>query len=383
MPRWIRVVTVPCATIGLLAAFQTPTTPEADLATIARTYLGMNLPADWRGIEGLPGIRWAPLPPTSLENCLPDGGCYVRQGALTLGGRTITVVATGARTMVSNIYFRNGGAALGEAKVVQALKEAGMGAVLARCPVRTGAGGTSWYQLTGTGIAPAYLSIQGPTSVRPTEGFVLSPGEELPPLRPNQLAVYTEQCAPGATRTPVSTVKPHERLADIIVALLVPAGAPAAGHDWSALGAAPTDITWSPGGPKPADLTTLHNDASPLMQSGNATWAGRKFSLMASGTSARATNIYFDEQGMHPRGEHMLGVVFEKGVQVQLVRCGPVYTQSTNNWYRLTSPRTRPALIRQSIRYDGNQVQDSYVLRLDGTLPPRDPRDRDPGVNGC
>ncbi len=383
MSRWIRVVAVPWATITLLSAFQTPSTPEADLATIARTYLGMSLPADWRGIEGLPGIRWAPLPPTSLENCLPDGGCFVRQGALTLGGRNITVVATGARAMVLNVYFRNTGAALGETKVVQALKDAGMGAILARCPVRTGAGGTNWYRLSGAGIAPAYLSIQGPTSARPTEGFVLSPGEDLPPLQPNQLAAYTEQCAPGAERTPVSTVKPHERLAEIIVALLVPVSASGARYDWESLGAIPTEIAWNAGGPTPADLTTLHNDPSPLMRSGTATWAGRKFSLMASGTSTQVANIYFDEQGMHPRGEHMLGVVYEKGVQVQLVRCGPVYTQSTNNWYRLTSPRTRPALIRQSIRYDGNQVQDSFVLRLDGTLPTRDPRDRDPGVNGC
>ena len=104
---------------------------------------------------------------------------------------------------------------------------------------------------------------------------------------------------------------------------------------------------------------------------------------MASGTAPEVRNIYLDEQGMHPRGEHMLGVVHEKGVPVQLVRCGPIYTSSTNNWYRLTSPQTRPAMIRQSIRYDGNQVQESYVLRLDGTLPTRDPRDRDPGENGC
>jgi hypothetical protein len=40
-------------------------------------------------------------------------------------------------------------------------------------------------------------------------------------------------------------------------------------------------------------------------------------------------------------------------------------------------------MIRQSIRYDGNQVQDAYELRLDGSLPPRDPRDRNPGVNDC
>ena len=32
---------------------------------------------------------------------------------------------------------------------------------------------------------------------------------------------------------------------------------------------------------------------------------------------------------------------------------------------------------------EGNQVQDSYELRLDNTLPKRDPRDRDPGAGGC
>ena len=79
----------------------------------------------------------------------------------------------------------------------------------------------------------------------------------------------------------------------------------------------------------------------------------------------------------------MLGVVYEKGIAVRLVRCGPVYAQSTNNWYSLQSNRTRPAMIQQSISYDGNQVTDSYALRLDGTLPPRDSRDRDPGVAGC
>jgi hypothetical protein len=40
-------------------------------------------------------------------------------------------------------------------------------------------------------------------------------------------------------------------------------------------------------------------------------------------------------------------------------------------------------MVLQSIRYDGTQVQDAYELRLDGSLPARDSRDRDPGVNGC
>jgi len=40
------------------------------------------------------------------------------------------------------------------------------------------------------------------------------------------------------------------------------------------------------------------------------------------------------------------------------------------------------AMLRQSPRLDGNQIQDAYELRLDGSLPERDGRDRDPGANG-
>jgi hypothetical protein len=40
-------------------------------------------------------------------------------------------------------------------------------------------------------------------------------------------------------------------------------------------------------------------------------------------------------------------------------------------------------MLRQSLRLDGNQIQDAYDLRLDASLPKRDPRDRDPAVSGC
>ena len=65
------------------------------------------------------------------------------------------------------------------------------------------------------------------------------------------------------------------------------------------------------------------------------------------------------------------------------MRCGPVYTQSINNWYRVSGATIRPVMLRQSLRLDGRQVQDTYELRLDANLPARDARDREPGVNGC
>lgn len=375
------VIAATLASLAFLSAFQTARKPEEEFVRIAKAYLGGSLPADWDGIEKLPNLKWAPLPPTSLKNCLSNGDCFTRQGTATVGGRNLVVVATGARTMVFHLLFRNLSAPMGEPAVVAALKQAGLTAHLARCPVKSGAGGTSWYRLKGANLTQGHLSIQPAATGRPNEGFVLAQGDELPALQPNQLASYTEQCAPGADRKPVSTVKPHERLAQTVVSLLVPAAGPAH-YDWKALAGLPTDITWDSGGPKKADLS-FKSDPNPLMQSGYVTYAGRKFSLMASGTPAQVKHIYLDEQGRHPRGEHMLGVVYEKGIAVRLVRCGPIYTESTNNWYSLTSAKTRPAMVRQSISYDGNQVGDAYELRLDGSLPARDPRDREPGVNGC
>jgi hypothetical protein len=377
----LRVAAAALATIPLLSGSRVGPTPADQFAGLAKAYLGMSLPSDWEGIEKLPGTKWAPLPPTSLKNCLPNGDCFARQGSATIGDRNMTVVATGARTMVFHLLLRNMSTPLGEAAVVAALEQAGMTAELVRCPIKTGTGGTNWYRLKGAGLTTGQLSIQPAVTGRPNEGFVLAQGDELPALQPNQLALYTEQCAAGAERTPVSTSKPHEQLAEALVALLAPVSGPAL-YDWKALTTRSTGIQWIGDAPKPTDLS-FKNDPNPVALTGDAAYAGRKFSAMASGTPTQVRNVYLEEMGSHPKGEHMLGVVYEKGITVKLVRCGPVYTESTNNWYSLTSTRTRPAMVRQSIHYDGNSVSDNYELRLDGTLPPRDPRDRNPGSNGC
>lgn len=378
-PRILALAT-PLAAILLLSGFQAAPGADTQLAAVVRAWLAMGQPADWGSLDQLPNIRWAALPPTSLQNCLPDGGCYARQGAATIGGRTVAMVASGARTMVMNLYFRNTAVPLGEAAVVAALGEAGFTAELARCPVRGGTGSTNWYRLRGANLASAFLAIQMTRGATPTEGFVLSTGEELPALQPNQLALYSTECTAGAVQRPVSTLLPHQRLAEVVAALLVPAAQ--AGLTWESLKAVPTEISWDPAGPKPVNYSAL-GDPNPVSLSGSVTWSERRFSVRASGTATQVRTVHLEEGGRHPRGEHMLGVVYEKGIAVRLVRCGPVYTESTNNWYSLNSSRTRPAMIRQSIGYDGNQVADTYELRLDGTLPPRDPRDRDPGVNGC
>ena len=181
-------------------------TPDEALAQDVKIILGKSFNNDWQGLDQIPGIKWAPLPPTMLKNCMPDGGCFARQGAMTVAGKNLVVLASGARTMVGHVYFRNTTAPIGEEAVLAALKRAGFSAELARCPVPNTAGGTNWYRLTSSATAPGYLSIQTSCGGKPCEGFVVSLGDELPPLQPNQLKLYSEKCtAAAADRKPVST----------------------------------------------------------------------------------------------------------------------------------------------------------------------------------
>ena len=224
--------------------------PEDELAGSVKTFLGKSFVNEWSGIETVRKITWAPLPPHALTNCLPDGGCFTRQGAALFGDRKLAVFATGAREIVSNIYLRNQSAPLGEAAVLAALKEAGLSSQLARCPMQEGVGGTNWYKLTGAAANPGVLSIQTACTGKPCEGFVLTLGAGLPPLQPNQLRLYTEQCSVAPSdRKPVSTSLPHEQLAQTLAAL-VPASTGPALYDWKTVVALPTGIKW-PAGPAP------------------------------------------------------------------------------------------------------------------------------------
>jgi hypothetical protein len=354
--------------------------PEDELAGDVKLVLARSFNTDWSGLETLRGIKWAPLPPTMLQNCLPDGGCFTRQGSMAIAGKSLMVLATGARTIVSHLYFRNAGTPIGEAAVLEAIKRAGLSADLARCPVSGGTGGTNWYRLKSASSNPGVLAIQSSCNGKPCEGFTLTQGAELPPLQPNQLRLYSEQCSAGPdARKPVSTVMPHEQLARTIAALLPPSVG-AAFYDWKTLPTLLPTAQWPSGGP---NKTPDKTDPNPFTMSGQMTLSGRTFYLTARGLASAVKIISFDEAGMHPSGENVMGEVYKQGYAVRLVRCGPVYTQSINNWYSVTSAKSRPAMVRQSIRYEGKQVQDTYELRLDGTLPTRDPRDRDPGVSGC
>ena len=361
-----------------LSAAQAAGTADAKIATIVKTFLASNYDTDWSGLEKLPGIKWAPLPPAMLQNCLPDGGCFTRQGSLSVGGANLSVLATGARTIVTHVYLRNPGAAIGEAPVIAAVKQAGFSASLARCPVPGGIGGTNWYRLQGIGGQPGFIAVQTSCNSKACEGFTLTMGPDLPPLQPNQLRLYSEQCSGDVSaRKAVSTSSPQEGVAQAIIAY-VPLASGAAFYDWKTLTSLFPKAEWIPGGPK-----KFNPEPYPYTQLGNMKLAQRELSLVATGTQTQVKTVGIDENGMHPKGEDVLGLLRSQGLDVKLARCGPVYTESTNNWYSVTSSKTHPAMLKQSIRYEGKQAQDAYELRLDNTLPKRDPRDREPGVSGC
>lgn len=379
---FLRGISATLVSLCLVSAAHAFNNPEDGLVGTVKLLLGKGFDNDWQGLEKLPGIKWAPLPPTMLQNCLPDGGCFTREGTVTIGGRNLMVIATGARTIVSHVYFRNMAAPLGEAAVLAALKQAGLAAELVRCPVPNTIGGTNWYRLKSAATAPGYLSIQTSCNGKPCEGFAVSFGEDLPPLPPNQLRLYSEQCsAPASNRKAVSMVMPHEQLASLFVTLLPQASGPAL-YDWKTLTSLIPSAQWAPGGAKRGDLS-YKNDPNPWMLSGQLKLSGREYSLLGSGSPTQVKTIDFDENGLHPRGEDVLGLLRAQGLELRLVRCGPIYTESINNWYSVTGAKTRPIMMRQSLRMDGKQIQGTYELRLDNTLPRRDPRDRDPGVNGC
>lgn len=378
----VRLCLALAAIAAQLFAFSAHAAAEDDLVGVLTAPLARNFVSDWRAIEKLRHLRWAPLPPNMLQNCLPDGGCFTREGMAEVAGRKLTVVTTGARTMVGNFYWHNTGAPFGEEEVLAALQRAGFSAELKRCPVPGGGGSMNWYRLASARSDPAHLSIQATCKGQPCERFVVLPGPDLPALQPQQLKIYSEQCSgPAADRKPVSTIMPHELLAKTLVALMPSSSGPTL-YDWKSLTSASTGIKWHADGAKKGDLS-FKNDSNPWLHQGKIGFFGRHFNLLFGGSPAQVLTAYLDEEGSHPRGEDLLAVLRAQGLTVQLVRCGPIYTESINNWYRVSGPATRTVMLRQSLIFGGSLVYDNYGLRFDATLPMRDPRDRDAGVAGC
>lgn len=150
---------------------------------------------DWLFIERAPGVKWAPLPPDSLDKPLSDGHYFRRNGTIALGAAPMKIMAAGARTMIFNHYFKNEGQALGEAQVVAALRASGLTVTTARCGTNPALRAPTWYRLSGGGKRPALLWVAQPRGASsPWEGFNLALDPTLKPMTPQERMVYTDRC---------------------------------------------------------------------------------------------------------------------------------------------------------------------------------------------
>ena len=170
--------------------------PAAALAEFIKPLL--LLPADsggaWDDLEKVPAVRWA-AGPTMLDKPSPDGNYFARPGQATVGGRSLGIVASGARSMVFSIYLRDPAPPMEPDALVAGFRQAGFEVSPARCPINPGgAASRRWYRLTMPRKKPAFL-YAGPLRSGGS-GYTLYLND-LPPLAPAEVALYTEKCKTG------------------------------------------------------------------------------------------------------------------------------------------------------------------------------------------
>jgi hypothetical protein len=326
----------------------------------------------WEQIEAVKQIRWEPLPPREQDNALPDGSYFVRRGLANLDGRPFGVVATGARTMVVNVYFRNvGKSPVGEPAVVGALQRQSFSLGLARCPIKgAAAAGNKWWRIQGPNKRPAFFNSQTDCNGSRCEGYALLLGETLPTMTPQQQRLYTDSCSgEAAGQAAAAPAAWDEQLASLFM-MLIPAGRSGA-VAWPEIDKV-TMASWAPMPPQQMPTPPWSDKENHFYRGGQADLGGRVLYLTATGTKDEVRNVHLeDAQTQADRGD-VLKVLQQKGFDVQLARCGKLYQLSAEKWYRVTGPGKRPVMLLRNVRCDTvacPKGQENYTLALDGVLP--------------
>jgi len=328
--------------------------------------------ADWNSLDAVKQIRWQTEPPTMLDDALPDGSYFTLKGLANLGGRPFGVVATGARTMVVNVYFRNvGKSPVGEPAVVGALQRQGFSLDLARCPLKGAAGaGNKWWRIQGPNKRTAFFNSQTNCNGTKCEGYALLLGETLPTMTPQQQGLYTDRCSGEAAGPATAAPKAwDEQLASLFTTLIPPERSGAVA--WPEIDKAPT-VKWAAMPPQRMPTPPWSDKENHFYRGGQADLGGRVLYLTATGTNAEVRNIHAeDAQTQADRGD-VLKVLQQQGFDVQLARCGNLYQLSAAKWYRVTGSGKRPVILMRDVRCDTvacPKGQESYTLSLGGVLP--------------
>jgi hypothetical protein len=326
----------------------------------------------WESLDAVKQIRWQSGPLTMLDDALPDGSYFTLKGLANLGGLPFGVVATGARTMVVNVYFRNvGKSPVGEQAVIAALKGRGFSLDLARCPIKGAApAGNKWWRIDGNGKRPAFFNAQTDCNGTKCEGYALLLGETLPTMTPQQQRFYTDRCsgeaAGQATATPTAW---DEQLASLFMVLipLERSGAVA----WPEIDKAKM-VTWAPMPPQQMPIPPWSDKENHFYRGGQADLGGRVLYLTATGSKDEVRNVHAEDAETQANRGDVFKVMQQKGFDVQLVRCGKLYQLSAAKWYRVTGQGKRPVILMRNVRCDTvacPKGQENYTLELDGVLP--------------
>jgi hypothetical protein len=344
--------------------------------------------ADWGSIDDVKAIAWKPST-NMLDDCLPDGGCFTRSGSAKIGGQPVSLLATGARTMVFNFYIKNSGAHVGETALVDALTRAGLSPALARCPLKPNDAqhNSKWWRVKSGGQVKGFVSLTYSCGAKRCEGVGYSDGAKLPSLDPAEIPMYSEQCvASVAPAKAVSAELPHQAIAKTI-ATAIPAAGEAQPYSWDVMRARLSGFAWN-AKMWPHDPTTSYDDDPNtwmLSGAGTLSLATRDFSLAATGDKTNARLLRMEESGSHPKGEDvkLLQALRDDGFQVALARCGKVYTEQKLTYYKLTSDKKRDAYLLVDTGNEGKREHARYRIYLDGQLPPLKAGEANAGSGRC
>ena len=369
-PGGCRCIVLPGTACRLAAA-----TPEETLAQDVKIVLGKSFNNDWQGLDQLTGIMWAPLPPTMLQNCMPDGGCFARQGRMT-AGRPKSGRARQRST------HHGGPRVLPQCRIAH------------RRAVGPGVAETGWLfrrtgPLPGTEHSRRH-ELVSPHQQRHGPRLFVRPDFVWRQALRRICSIAWRRVAAAAT----------ESIEAILGKMHGSGSRPQTRLDHSAPRATVPIFLWDFSHPPRDQLFTTGKHLSAWCRAPNGirrTRCKRESPSDPATSSCQGGPSRCSPAVRHRRSKPLSSArtAYTPAVKTcwaccvlrdsmsSLQRCGPVYTESINNWYGVTSAKTHPVMLRQSLRLDGKQIQDTYELRLDDTLPKRDPRDRDPGVNGC
>ena len=358
---------------------------ESRSAAVARLFVQFLMPAtvdysagDWDTTRAVRGVRWG-KGPILLEKPTPEGAFFALPGQVTIGGRQAVVVANGARTMVFNYYLLDPAPPANAEAAADGFKAAGYTLKPARCPIggRDYPDSRRWYRITYPGRRPAYLytaTIKGGGS-----GYVLYIGG-LPTMSEQDAPLFTDDCANAAT-TPQGFRTGTEAMVALIDQLIRPKSA-AASLPWPMVKKLPS-ITWSKG---PIRITIPYTDGgddpNPYTLSGTIKTPTTESETRATGTAGAGTRFYFRYLD-HIRPGEVFDRLRGKGYRIVAVRCGKAYTKMSENWFAITAPGKRPAILYRAFSNDLGPTKVSFVLRIDNVMPPIEQGQRAAPPSGC